>query len=65
MSTIKAISELLQAAKVTAVVIKDLCCRGSMSFMAENDNIACQDMQKTIATSELQDMGSMAPFFLQ
>ena len=56
MNTIKAISDLLHAAKVTNVVIRGLCYHGNVSYKAENHRISCQDMQNTNATSKLNYM---------
>ena len=68
-STNKGISDLLQAAKVTHVEIRGLCCHGSVCYMAKNDRISCQDTQDTnstlkMAESEVQ-IGCMASFLLK
>ena len=55
-STNQAISDLLQATKVTPVLIRGLCCHGFVSYMAKNYRKVGQDTEKASTTSKLQDM---------
>ena len=69
MHTNLAISGLLQAAKVTLVEIRGLCCHGNGPYMAKNCRISCQDPQNTngilkVAGNEAP-MGSMSTFLQQ
>ena len=69
MNISQAISDLLQAAKVTTVGIRGLCCHGLVSYMAKIFRISCQGTQHTNATLKSTEneapMGSMVSFLLK
>ena len=63
------IFDLLQAAKVTLVEIRGICCHGNVPYMPKNCRIFSQDTQRTNATLKNTEneapMGSMASFSLK